>query len=224
MQNPSPRLDLVEKIADEQIRHELHCINPDGRIFLTDLDGVVFDWMGDFCRYLVKEHAWVDPGLPMSMAHDFVEQFRMPLDELKPKIDAFQCSPSAGRLTVYPDALEVMPRIVHELGYRFVGVTSAGTHPDIVQNRQRCIEAFFPGLFSELYILPPLVSKSSVLTEFEPTFWVDDHPRHVHAGMKAGHTSLWLHRPGLLETEDPDLETFPDWHAVYDRLTMSDMP
>ena len=206
---------LVE--TDDIVHHPLHPDHPGQHLFLTDLDGVLFDWGGDFKRWL-ETHRNLEVSGEIDMHRKIEDQINLDFATTVSWIEEFQISEHAGNLTVYPDALQWLPKIAQEFDFKFIGVTTAGTHPQIVERRAEVLNAHFPKLFEAVVVLPPITSKAKALALFEDArYWVDDSHRHVEAGLDNDIYSFHMIRDDTPH-RGADLHEVSSWSVIYAHL------
>lgn len=199
---------------------------------LTDVDGVLFDWTTGFIRFLEAEYPHLLPahGRPlidnnnvhdwMGRSKDWVSQFIYEYFQTTPRL-AQDCP-------IYPDALQVLPRLAKVTNRKFIAVTAAGLDKRIQNYRIQAIEAVWPGLFEDYLFVMPLTSKRDVLAKYtHAALWVDDAHHHWETGHNLGIPSVHMLRDELrnLTVEHnvdwptaPDEHVVRDWHGIFSRV------
>lgn len=182
-------------------------IRTSDELILVDIDGVLVDWIAGFDAYARKRLAELGrpyPTEPMTYMVD-LRAYLCPddLDLGQQIIQEFQISDHAAEIPAFADALEYLPKIAEEFDIRYVAVSTAGSHPDIVKQRVALLEHHFgPDLFHCYHLLPPLTNKKTVLARYTPTIFIDDMAKQVDAARELGHGIFLLDRTN----------TFPDHH------------
>ena len=178
------------------------------KYFLTDIDGVVFNFHTTF-------EAWVKhmklptkyPAISNDGRYIHIEEYLgltfMQTEEL---IHQFFQSDYAKHFITYQDAYDGISYFKGK-GYTFIAITAIGDDSVATGNRQIALDnAFGFDAFADVIGTSPFGTKLDVLKQFEPTIWVDDTPEHVIAGLEANHYSVRMHR---------DIVTRPFDEALY---------
>lgn len=103
-------------------------------------------------------------------------------------IEKFNSSADFENLPALRDSVAVVRRL-HSQGWRFVIITSAGTHPWTRKLRQNNLDRVFgTGIFDELYILPVTEHKGKILQNYrdQNLYWIEDHIDNALLGYNYG--------------------------------------
>lgn len=187
------------------------------KIFLTDVDGVVFDFIKTFEKW-IKTTPYTPKYPHMSDdGHYFriEEWLDIPVGEAELLIKDFFRSDYASQFVVYDDAFYGIATIKNA-GYDIKAVTAIGMDEVARDVRLKTLNHHFDNAFSEVITTPPFDSKEPVLSQFAPTYWVDDTPLHATEGKNAGHYSFRMHREkDIRHTHDGTVEV-NNWHDILD--------
>lgn len=195
------------------------------KYFLTDIDGVVFNFHKTFeawARHM--NFKTVYPSLINEGKYLHIEDFLgLSFIETENLILQFFQSDYAKHFITYKDSYDGI-RYFKGKGYTFIAITAIGDDSIATGNRQIALDnAFGVDAFADVIGTDPFGSKLDVLKQFEPTIWIDDTPEHVIAGLEANHFSIRLHREidnRLFDTElYADAFIAPDWHAIVEKLS-----
>lgn len=204
------------------------------KLIITDVDGVLVDWIATFEPWAVAKLGR-HPGPPLDW-HQDLRYWLCPDDPVRGQelIEEFQLSDAAGRLAVYPDALEYLPKI-HAMGYYFVAISSAGCHPDIVKRRVECVTRHFgTEMFRAFHITAPLTSKVRVLQTYPSCCFIDDMEKQTGPALAVGHCAYTLKRDRaefdalleryLADTDGAVAPPISSWRDFYDELQVRMAP
>jgi hypothetical protein len=188
------------------------------KIFLIDVDGVVFDFLRTFEQW-VKHHKFqtISPHLAEgSKYHKLEEWLNISFDEAEALIGDFFESEYSKHFITFPDAIDVITELKNS-GWTFVAITAIGQSQTAINHRKIALEnALGKYVVSDVLTVGPLDSKRHQLEKFKPTLWVDDTPKHAQMGSLTGHYSFRLKRPmdARHTIEHENLIEVNDWFDI----------
>ena len=193
------------------------------KIILTDCDGVVLDWGSTFEQY-VRYHLKIDFETPPDQYYKVEELLNLSHKETNELILKFHASEYFKHLSSFRDSVKYIRKLSAE-GWDFVAITAAGQDSEkIKKNRTHNLKTHFGNAFKDIIIVDLDSTKLDTLKQFKPTFWVDDSPRQVFAGIEAGHTSFFMYRPHKAEEvlRNPNkVNTVYNWKEIYNYINNS---
>lgn len=158
------------------------------RLILTDVDGVLLDWLTGFDRFMSSV------GYPaIADEHMYALARRHNIDQLEVYRLAkeFNTSEAIGNLQPLNGAVEYVRRL-QERGFGFVAITSLSDHSDSYNYRMRNLQALFGDAIQELICLDTGAPKSEILKRWEGSglFWIEDHIKNALDGAELGLKSI----------------------------------
>lgn len=184
-------------------------------LFLTDVDGVLLNWMAGFEAFIRAKGIPVSDDEPQEW--DLEAWFKEKVD-IRALVQEFNHSPAFAELPCYPDALMGLRFLCGTHQHRIVAITSCSDLPQVWQRRQDNLVQHFGEVFDQLICLPLGESKLKHLKRFEPTWWIEDKPEGALAGHEAGHRSMLITRPWNVSFFHPDIRKHDDWHEIAERI------
>jgi hypothetical protein len=165
-------------------------------VILSDVDGVIVDWLAAFRHWMEKEH-----GQVMSEIRSFdllVKYPQMEPQEVFDCINEFNNSNVIASLIPTNDSFEVVNDLAAK-GFTFIAITSLSDKPEALANRTANLNHYFPGAFSEVICLKTGIKKDETLAKYHTALcWVEDHPKNADAGVE-------LDIPSFLMTQEHNI-------------------
>ena len=158
------------------------------RLILTDVDGVLLDWLTGFDRFMSAV------GYPaIADEHMYALARRHNIDQLEVYRLAkeFNTSEAIAELQPLNGAVEYV-RQLREQGFGFIAVTSLSDHPDAYNYRMRNLRHLFDDAIEELVCLDTGAPKTDILKRWEGSglFWLEDHVKNALDGADLGLKSV----------------------------------
>lgn len=184
---------------------------------LVDVDGVLLDWTSRFPYFLQKMGYDREAAIFMHATDEWktVEELTgLDTEQALKLVDAYCRSKFMRYLSPYKDALIAVNHLKRY--YDFVAVTAITNHPDTIQNRTENLEFWYPGAFKEVHCVGVDGDKQVILSKYSPTIWIDDSPKHISEGLRAGHACIRLARDSR-----PDVAPCfiaKDWVDIQNRI------
>ena len=183
---------------------------------MTDCDGVLLDWTTDFIKYMTNMGHKLLEGYEH---HYSVKRwFDLPEDQVEEYIVKFNSSKWVKYMEPYMDAKKYVVKL-HNSGYKFVVITSMGTHDLAYKYRWGNLQTVFGNILDELHIIDYGESKYNILCQYEPTIWIDDAPYNAIDGANAGHTAFLMNHAHNTQSEIPNgIARINSWKQIYEYL------
>jgi len=190
------------------------------KIILTDADGVLVDWNTAFDKFMARRgHPRVpetDTEYNISLRHNVTTHQAM--DYVK----EFNESSDIAHLSPFADSVQHV-RLLSELGFRFIVVTSISSHPDAKIHRTNNLTDLFGDVFDDVHCIEQGASKASILMKWADTgyFWIEDHMRQAEAGYEAGLRTVLINHPYNFHYKTdlfPTVSYDTPWNEIYNMV------
>ena len=184
------------------------------KIILIDIDGVLLYWIPAFNRYMQGQgfNAICDNTFVYPATYDITRE------ELIYYINDFHAGHwEFGTLPIHADAKEGVDILI-KMGYRFVAITSCSTHPQAIALRRANLYLHFGDVFDAVHCLDLTDSKSTHLSEHEPTFWIEDQTKNALLGLEYGHDCILMQHSWNKGIEHKGITLCEDWVAVVNHI------
>ena len=184
------------------------------RYILSDVDDTKLKWKDKFAEYLgtrdvgngdFDQHASIEAWLGFSR------------EAVVDLVYAFQHSRHFGQLEPVEGAVEAVRELV-DAGYRFIDITACGRDERLLEARRRNLLEVFGDVVDEIHLVDVHETKMQYLKLYEPTWWVENDPRHAVAGTTAGHRSILIETGDNRTFRHPQVTMLPTWAAIRDTI------
>lgn len=156
------------------------------KVILTDVDGVLLDWELGFRPWIARQGYTFDERCAGN--YSINQRYNIPDGKGMALVDKFNHSSDFENLKAIGDSVEYVQRL-HNEGWKFVAITTAGEHPWTWPLRRRNLDKVFgEGVIEELYVLPIHGNKGVELTKFtgRGLYWIEDKPSNAELAYKYG--------------------------------------
>lgn len=175
------------------------------KIILTDCDGVLLDWEAAFRPWVTRQGYCYQKNASL---HWSVSK-KLGIDEAEATtiIEKFNSSADFENLPPLRDSVAVVQRL-HSQGWKFIIITSAGTHPWTRPLRQTNLDAVFgKDFFDQLFILPVTEDKGKILKDYtgQNLYWIEDHVDNAVLGYDYGLRPILVNHPSNSHYHGPIL-------------------
>lgn len=189
------------------------------RVILTDCDGVLLDWNAVFVAWMADRGLEQRPGA--ADYYNIRDRFELGNEPAKKYTKLFNESAAIGYLPPYRDSQRWVSRL-HELGYKFVVITSLSHDPYARQAREANLLRHFGDVFLDIQCLDTGADKTEALSAFRDSghWWIEDKIENARAGQLLGLQAVVL-RSGQIQ-EDPGLDGLlvaDSWADVANHVT-----
>lgn len=194
---------------------------------LTDVDGVLLDWIDGFLNWCVNHKSYPTTILDQrTNAYDLETMLSTTLDVILSLITEFNNSPYFGQLRSTKHSEIVIPKLL-ERGYTFIAITACGEDHHHYETRlNNLVQVFGSNVFDELVILPVGGCKKDALLKYKDTnmVWIEDTVSHCVAGADLGLNAHLINQ--VYNTDNiSDLKVLAsgitrvnDWHELAEKL------
>lgn len=159
------------------------------KLLLTDVDGVLFDWVKKFAEYIKGQgiktrseepmdwhlHKWL--GVTSAEAHEMVEEFN--------RSDAFRnLEPIAGAV----DALKYFKKA----GWKIVAITACSADKKAIAHREQNLVREFGSVFANIHCVALGTSKNDILSlyQYNQPWWIEDRFENALEGKEKGFNTI----------------------------------
>lgn len=189
------------------------------KLILTDVDGVLLDWIGGFEYYMNSTY-----GLRTidDTSYALDRRFGVPKENELALIQDFNHSPAIGQLNPFRDAVEYVGKLKAD-GYKFIVITSLSKHDEScawrIENLRR---VYGDDTFADYVFLDIGEHKNDALAKFEGTGlpWIEDLPKNAMDGHRIGlDTYLVNHSYNAdFDADTHRLRRVNNWSEIYSDL------
>jgi len=185
------------------------------KLILTDIDGVVLDWLSGFITFLEKKGVKVKPDVEQMMWNlsEWIE-----CDNVDALVLEFNSSEGFKTLMPYEDAEWFMPKLANL--YEFVAITSCSDTEEAINSRKTNLYSVFGNFFKEIHCLPLQADKTPYLEKYKDAIWIEDVHINAVKGQRAGHETFLITRPWNKDHEWPEIYRVNGWAEIYETLIM----
>lgn len=169
------------------------------RLICIDVDDTILQWKKGYLQWMNKQGWFTKPEEECNvwemskwfLPHSKTNTVMTP--ELSVKyITEFNTFPRC--LKPLPHVLLVM-KVLKNMGYNFVAVTSFGSCPKNIEFRQDYLDVVFQGMIDKTICLDLGQCKKKTLQELKPEFFVEDNKSHAQKAIDLGITTFLLSTP-----------------------------
>jgi FMN phosphatase YigB (HAD superfamily) len=190
-------------------------------ILLTDVDGVLLDWIGGFESFMNSKYNLftVDPS-----HYDLNKRLGIEAENGGlAYIQEFNHSELIGQLNPFKDAVEYVAKF-HENGYKLVVITSLSKNDSSCQARIDNLQNIFGDVFEDYVFLDIGQHKRDALAKFEGTGckWIEDLPKNAMDGVAVGLDTYLLRHTYNADFASNELTIVDDWKQIYDGALLKD--
>lgn len=162
------------------------------KIILTDVDGVLVDWLSDFEQY-IKDNIDFKIDTDGVIGHLNVEQrYNLTPQKADELVCGFIRSTYIQNLPAIRNSAVVIPEL-HDKGFKFLALTSISDDPEIKKNRMINLNKLYgEKIFIDCWCLPTGKNKLNELKSIKETYgdeiviWVEDHMENAVDGYNIG--------------------------------------
>ena len=189
------------------------------KLILTDMDDVLVDWVAGFTLFNRTHYRPDLPDMPSDCGWDMSPWLGCTKDESVRRVQEFNSGefPEFGKLPPTKNSVYGIQTLAM-LGFKFVIVTCATTVPKAVAMRRENAYRLFGDALEDIHILGLKDKKGPILSQYEPTYWIDDKVEHAEAGYAVGHHALVMNQSHntSIQTHVPRVN---NWHEICQIIT-----
>jgi uncharacterized HAD superfamily protein len=178
-------------------------------ILLTDVDGVLLDWVKTFGEYAKAQ------GYNLRQEHpttwEMTEWFGADIDTIRRLITEMNSSKIFAEIPPFEDAMKVLPKLAEK--YDLVAITCCSDDATTVARRKKNLEVLKVD-FKDVHCLKFTESKKDLLSSYHTTLWVEDRFEGAKSGVETGHKSFLINRPYNLHENHDEIVKVDSWHQI----------
>lgn len=194
----------------------LCCENNIRGYFLTDIDDCLLYWLEGFKEYAVRKGHHLADAHPKEwdMTGWILDSTGRQLakEDVLALIQEFNDSPEFGQLEGDMDAVETL-QFLKQNGFFVVAISSCTDNKTSFQRRKNNIRKHFGATVDKVICLPLGHNKKDILSQFPPSYWVDDKDQNVMCGIQSGHTGLLMSKPWNVHCTE--VQKIDSWKALW---------
>lgn len=195
------------------------------KLILTDVDEVVLNWDSAFENWYLKtcEHfGGAKPTRALRDCNNIEDWLGCPYESTRKLIEQFnQCKDHFPYITAYPEAVTYVNRLKRE-GWSFVAITACTDDAWTHDARRENLEKYFPGVFDTIHCVGLGQEKTKFLERYQPTWWIDDKPRHAEEGGRLGHKAFLMEQQYNVNFKCRLSKRVKGWREIYDCINTDD--
>jgi len=194
------------------------------KVILTDVDGVLLDWIFHFERWMAK---YKDNPLERYVnrpeywtCYKIHERYKLEQDVGYEYAREFNRSAEMRYLSPYIDAKKYVKKLHEECGYVFHVITSQTSNSAARKLRIQNLQEIFGNVFEEFKILETGASKAKALSAYEDSgcYWIEDKAVNVDTGIHLGLRGILM-----AETHNANYRGYASrvetWKDIYNIIT-----
>ena len=182
------------------------------RKILTDIDGVILNWLDGWTAWMDKE------GYKVVNEDEYKQSLRYDIDqELADRlVKTFNESAWMGFLKPLRDAVPVIDDMLCD-HWHFEAITSLSTDHWAGELRRMNLERFFGrAAFRRVRCIGTGADKDDILREYDRGhWWIEDKPENALAGLEAGHRPILIDHSYNRWFSHPDIPRAENFKQVY---------
>lgn len=188
------------------------------KIILTDVDGVLLNWIDSFERWMIRHGYEVKEASRYCLG----EYFGIPIKEVLEHIAVFNESAEMGKLGPFRDALKYVRKLHKEHGYVFHCITAICPDVAVREARRKNLEQLFgKESIERLECVGLQGSKYMILSEYSDSGlpWIEDHASNAEIGHDLGLNAIIMdHGYNRDSKYENKLKRVSNWKEIYDLL------
>lgn len=187
------------------------------KVILTDVDGVLLDWLYAFTQWMDRHGYKQQPG--GENEYDINKRYGLEFEEKERLVRMFNESAWIRKLPPLRDAVKYVRKLHEDHGYVFRVISSLSTDTYAGHLRTKnLIEMFGPTVFESYVYLDTGADKDEALAPYEGTgcFWVEDKPENAVLGQSLGLESILVDHPFNKDSFVGDMPRCKNWKEIYD--------
>jgi FMN phosphatase YigB (HAD superfamily) len=166
-------------------------MNLSEKVILTDVDGVLLDWLFAFTQWMDKHGYTVVKG--GENEYDVTKRYGLDKVEKERLVRMFNESAWIRKLPPLRDAIKYVKKLHEDHGYVFRVISSLSNDYYAQHLRTKnLIEMFGPSVFESFVYLDTGADKDEALEQYRDSgcFWIEDKPENAILGQKLGLKSI----------------------------------
>jgi FMN phosphatase YigB (HAD superfamily) len=168
-------------------------INLNEKVILTDVDGVLLDWLFSFTQWMEKHGYVANPDA--TDQYDVTKRYGLNGPDKERLVRMFNESAWIRCLPPLRDSIKYMRKLHEDHGYVFRVISSLSNDYYAQHLRTKnLIEMFGPSVFDTFVYLDTGADKDDALEQYRGSecWWVEDKPENADLGVELGLNSILM--------------------------------
>lgn len=178
-------------------------------VLLTDVDGVLLDWVKTFGQFAEKSGHTLRMENPTTW--EMNEWFGADSNEIRRLITEMNSSPLFAELPPFMDAMKVLPELAEK--FDLVAITCCSNDEVTIARRKKNLEVLKVP-FKDVHCLNFTDSKKDLLNAYDKTLWVEDRFEGAKSGVETGHKSFLINRTYNQHETHSEIVKVDSWHQI----------
>jgi FMN phosphatase YigB (HAD superfamily) len=192
-------------------------MNLSEKVILTDVDGVLLDWLFAFTQWMDKHGYTVVKG--GENEYDVTKRYGLGQVEKERLVRMFNESAWIRKLPPLRDAIKYVKKLHEDHGYVFRVISSLSNDYYAQHLRTKnLIEMFGPSVFESFVYLDTGADKDEALEQYRDSgcFWIEDKPENAILGQKLGLKSILVAHDFNNTKESQWLPRVATWKEIHE--------
>ena len=192
-------------------------MNLSEKVILTDVDGVLLDWLFAYTQWMDKHGYTVVKG--GENEYDVTKRYGLDKVEKERLVRMFNESAWIRKLPPLRDAIKYVKKLHEDHGYVFRVISSLSNDYYAQHLRTKnLIEMFGPSVFESFLYLDTGADKDEALEQYRDSgcFWIEDKPENAILGQKIGLKSILVAHNFNNTREAQWLPRASNWKEIYE--------
>lgn len=193
-------------------------MNMNEKVILTDVDGVLLDWVYSFDQWM-KRHGYVKSR---NDVYDLNLCYNIDRTESKKLVRMFNESANVGYLPPLRDAVKYVRKLHEEHGFIFHAITSLSLDPFAAKEREENLKRVFgETVFEKIQCLDTGADKDEALEMYRDTgcLWIEDKIENAELGERIGLNAVLMEHDHNADYYNGNIPVVKKWKDIYDMIT-----
>lgn len=190
------------------------------KVILTDVDGVLLDWVYAFTQWMERHKFEMLPG--SQTEYDINKRYNLTIAEKERTVRMFNESAWIRKLPPLRDAIKYVKKLHEEHGYvfRVISSLSEDTYAGHLRTKN-LIELFGPTVFESYVYLDTGADKNEALEQYRGSgcWWIEDKPENAALGTELGLESILMDHT-FNQSFDAEYRC-KNWKEIYETIVGS---
>jgi len=186
------------------------------KVILTDVDGVLLDWLFSFTQWMDKHGYETVPGADQE--YDVTKRYGLDHIEKERLVRMFNESAWIRCLPPLRDTIKYMKKLHEDHGYVFRVISSLSNDYYAQHLRTKnLIEMFGPSVFDTFVYLDTGADKDEALEQYRGSgcWWIEDKPENADLGASIGLESILMGHQFNADYKGP-AQRVMNWKEIYE--------
>jgi FMN phosphatase YigB (HAD superfamily) len=194
-------------------------MNLNEKVILTDVDGVLLDWLFSFTQWMEKHGYVANPDA--TDQYDVTKRYGLNGPDKERLVRMFNESAWIRCLPPLRDSIKYMRKLHEDHGYVFRVISSLSNDYYAQHLRTKnLIEMFGPSVFDTFVYLDTGADKDDALEQYRGSecWWVEDKPENADLGIELGLNSILMGH-NFNKNYDGKASRVNNWKEIYQLIS-----